>query len=81
MSAGTIKHKSRGLARSCNAWDLIEVTGGVQCSNCLEHNVVPMQDRCPATCWDGEPCPLPIERNGLCWVHDLQARDTRLQEG
>lgn len=68
MSA--IQHKTEGLARPCTAWDLLTVTGGLQCGNCLAHNVAPKTEpQCSASASDG-PCPLDAEEGeSVCWIH------------
>jgi hypothetical protein len=69
MSA--IVHKTEGLARNCTAWDLFTVTGGLQCGNCLAHNV-PTMATCRDRASDGA-CPLPPDGDdGRCWIHRLQ---------
>lgn len=66
-----IVHRTEGLARNCTAWDLFVITGGLQCGNCLAHNV-PTVTRCRASAIDG-PCPLqPDGADGLCWIHRIQ---------
>lgn len=71
MSA--IQHKTEGLARPCSAWDLFSVSGGLQCGNCLSHNVPLMPEpTCTARASDG-PCPLDAEDGDtVCWVHRFQ---------
>ena len=78
MSVRTIEHIPGGLARGCNANDLILVTGGLQCSNCLAHNVelpVDNRPRCTAICSDDVKCSVRVEDpdGELCWVHKAQA--------
>jgi hypothetical protein len=77
MSVGTIEHVTEGLAVPCNANHLILVTGGLQCGNCLAHNVqMPVDDRprCTAICSDDVRCSVRVEDDGeLCWVHKAQA--------
>ena len=68
----TIQHVTEGLARPCSVWDLFIVTGGLQCGNCLAHNVPMLTDRCAETCSDGKPCPLQREHGDLCWIHHTQ---------
>ncbi len=73
-----MKHKTEGLARPCNAWDLFTVTGGLQCGNCLAHNVPPLPNPCSATTADDKPCPLQADDGGdLCWIHKMQREAAR----
>lgn len=70
-----IVHVTEGLARPCSAWDLFTVSGGMQCGNCLAHNVEPMPNRCHCTTADDKPCPLQAEpETETCWIHALQGR-------
>lgn len=71
MSCESIVHKREGLARPCSATDLFTVTGGLQCGNCLAHNVPPGPPRCIDFASDG-PCPLPREKpSGRRWIHEI----------
>jgi hypothetical protein len=64
-------HKMEGLARPCTAWDLFVVSGGLQCGNCLAHDVKE-KVTCRERASDG-PCPLPPDgEDGLCWIHRIQ---------
>jgi hypothetical protein len=65
-----VKHNKAD--RPCTAWDLLIVSGGLQCGNCLATDVPPIVT-CSAPASDG-PCPLPPDgSDGLCWVHRMQA--------
>jgi hypothetical protein len=68
-AVASIKHATKGLARPCSAWDIFSIRGGLQCGNCLAHNVPAPTNRCAMTCADGKPCPLQREHGDLCWVH------------
>lgn len=80
MSVQSIAHKREGLARPCSATDLFTVSGGLQCGNCLAHNVKPRAERmCVERAHEKDgsrpPCPLPSEHeSGRCWIHEMQAR-------
>lgn len=66
-----IEHRTKGLARPCSAWDIFAVTGGLQCGNCLAHNVPPGPPGCTHYSTVG-PCPLPREDNeDTCWIHRI----------
>lgn len=69
-----IQHNTEGLRRPCSAQDMLIVTGGLQCGNCLAHNVRPLEgERCREQASDG-PCPLASDGDdGLCWVHRIAA--------
>jgi hypothetical protein len=67
----TISHKTEGLSRPCSCWDVFTVAGGLQCGNCLAHNVKPFVG-CSEPASDG-PCPLPPDVGGhICWIHKAQ---------
>lgn len=72
----SIRHKREGLARPCSAWDVFLVTGGLQCGNCLAHNVPEPVGGCESMTGDvpPKPCPLKAEPGrSKCWIHELQA--------
>ncbi len=70
-----MKHRTEGLARRCSATDLFLVTGGLQCGNCLAHNVPEPVNRCKERASDG-PCPLTAETDsGRCWIHEAQSKE------
>ena len=71
----SIHHATEGLSRPCTAWDMFIVSGGLQCGNCLAHNVPPMENGCRCITSDDKPCPLPAESDGKCWVHAMQSAD------
>lgn len=69
------QHATDGLTRPCNANDVILVTEGLQCGNCLALLTPqkPQPPRCVEFASDG-PCPLAQEQGDtLCWVHRTQA--------
>lgn len=75
MSVRSIQHATEGLARPCSANDMFLVAGGLQCGNCLAHNVPgDPRPKCAATTSDNKPCPLRVERKDdtLCWIHKSQ---------
>ena len=80
VSVHSIVHNSEGLARPCSATDLFIISGGLQCGNCLAHNVKPYAERmCIERTHekDGsrQPCPLPVDHeSGRCWIHEQVAR-------
>ena len=76
MNVRTVHHHTEGLARGCGANDLILVTGGLQCGNCLAHNLPnDPRPKCTATTSDDKPCPGRVEDDGdVCWIHKLQRR-------
>lgn len=68
-----MRHVAKGLARPCSAWDLILVTGGLQCGNCLASTVPALADRCSELAID-QPCPLRAGDDGICWIHREQKK-------
>lgn len=75
MSVASITHKAHKSVRDCRAGDAFLVRGGIQCGNCLGHNVPapPPGKYCADSASDG-PCPLVAEHDGRCWIHHLQRK-------
>ena len=64
--------KHAKASRPCCASDLILVTGGLQCGNCLVSTVPKMENGCSEIPSDDKPCPIASDdSDGLCWIHRI----------